>query len=113
MKTLTLALETAAGFALASLCLGCNYYKEQTGYLVTHSETTWYHYNSVYMDDVKEYHYTLIHSGVKFNVHVTGFSGIVEFHAGEVYQCNIEDNDLLCHVGKERYGLTIDSSQKE
>ena len=38
MKVVNRVFRTAAGCALASLCIGCNYYKQQTGYLVTRSE---------------------------------------------------------------------------
>lgn len=78
MRPASAAVETAVVLALALLLIGCDYYKQQTGYLVTHSEPFIHHYEgnpcgAVYSMGTEEWErcelpetrYTLIHRGIE------------------------------------------------
>ena len=101
MKVANRVFRTAAGCALASLCIGCNYYKQQTGYLVTRSEAFTHHYEGSPcglkgMDtcDMPEMRYTLIHRGVKVIAHCQSWdveqNKCGQLQVGEAYDCQPE-----------------------
>jgi hypothetical protein len=114
----------ATGLVLSSLCAGCDYYKEQTGYLVTHAERFSHHYNDPFLCkpqiecDIDEFRFTMVHQGVTYTVRcehhdvtqtASDCSGI---QAGEAYQCTngsaLGDKWLDC----DSYMLELDSSRK-
>ena len=114
----------ATGLVLSSLCAGCDYLKEQSGYLVTHTERFSHHYNDPFLCkpqiecDMDEFRFTMVHQGITYTVRCehhditqtsSDCSGI---QAGEVYQCNngsaLGDKWLDC----DNYMLELDSSQK-
>jgi hypothetical protein len=114
----------AAGLALSLLCAGCDYYKEQMGYLVTHTERFSHHYNDSFLCkpeiecDIDEFRFTMVHKGITFTVHcehhditqtASDCSGI---QAGEVYQCTT--GSALGHkwLDCDNYMLELDNSQK-
>jgi hypothetical protein len=113
-----------AGLALSLLCAGCDYFKEQTGYLVTHTERFSHHYNDPFLCkpeiecDIDVFRFTMVHKNVTFTVHcehhditqtASDCSGI---QAGEAYQCT--SGSALGHkwLNCDNYMLELDSFQK-
>jgi arginine/ornithine N-succinyltransferase beta subunit len=122
MKFFIIALEIMAGLVITSSCVGCDYYKEQTGYLVTHSEK----FSHRYYDDIEvcgpelgcnidEFRYILVHKGVRFTVHCENskINNCDKIEVGEVHHCRFGsafgDQWLDC----EESHLELDSSQQE
>jgi hypothetical protein len=128
MKVVSRVFRTAAGCALASLCIGCDYYKQQAGYLVTRSEVFTHHYEGSPCGlkgldncDLPETRYTLIHKGVKVVAHCQSWdvenNKCGQLQVGEAYDCQVEGaNDefgpqmLSC---KDKGVLGIEHSEKK
>ena len=121
MMRVSLACRIIMGLAFASMCVGCNYYKEQTGYLVTGSEAFIHHYEGnpcglqgKLTCDLPEMRYTFLHNGVNLVAHCQSWEerdkcGTLQ--VGNAYQCHIEGvNDqfgpqLLSCEGKGTLGI--------
>jgi hypothetical protein len=75
-KAVARVLGITAGSALGLLLAGCNYYKEQRGFLTVRSEAFSHHYEGSPCGlqgksacDLSEIRYTFIHKGVKVVAH--------------------------------------------
>ena|SRR5579859_2758042 len=79
---------------------GCKYYKQQTGYLITRSESFTHHYDGALCGiyglvscDLPEVRYTLIHRGVKTIAHCQAWDersrcgGLI---VGKAYDCKVD-----------------------
>lgn len=99
MKAANGVIKIAVVIALSSLSVGCDLYKEQTGYLVTRSEAFSHHYEGSPCGlqdkvtcDMAEMRYTLIHRGVKVVAYCQSWderNKCGQLQTGEAYECQV------------------------
>ena len=89
-----------AACAFTSLCVGCDYYKQQTGYFVTRSESLTHHYDGFNCFshgagescNFPEIRYTFIHKQVKIVASCQAWdakNNCGQLKLGEAYNCEI------------------------
>jgi len=96
MKAAMFALAVAT-LALGVLSVGCDYYKQQKGYLVSDSESFIHHYEGSPCGvqgkltcDMPEMRYRLIHQGIKVVAHCQAWderNNCGRIEVGKAYDC--------------------------
>ena len=94
MKSLALVILLTSAWA------GCDYYREQTGYLVTRSEATTHRYEGLMCApnlgpcDKDEIRYTLLHKGIKIVAHCQAWdhtNNCGQLQVGRAYKATRQD----------------------
>ena len=127
MKATNRVIKIAVVIALLSLCVGCDYYKEQMGYLVIRSGAYDHHYEGSPCGlqgkltcDLPEMRYTLIHRGVEYVTNCQSWderNKCGQLQVGEAYKCSVgaaadEFGPSLLSCGDDRT-LGIEHSEQK
>lgn len=118
MKSVLVALV----LLLSSVSLGCDYYKQQTGYLVTRAESFETHYEPCAFEslepscDKEELRFTLVHKDTTIIARCQAWdakNACGELRVGQAYQCTRRDPSLMLSCGEnEKATLKIERESK-
>jgi len=126
MRVAALGSRSVVGCAVVFVLTGCSFYKQETGYLVTRSETFTHHYVgnpcgvfNKQMCDLPEMRYTFVHRGVRTVAYCQSWDSrnkCGEIEVGKAYNCSINaatkfgGPQLSC---ENRVTVSVESSEQK